>query len=281
MIGAQIVSERVPSHENTKMKLHLTTRTITTSFNGITAALLLALCASPTRAQTSAAAGTLLSRADLVAAESAAEAAGTRGDQASRAKSAMTAAAIRQRLTEGDFQVGDRVVVMFVTDAVHRDTAIVNSQRALDLPGGIAVQLDGVLRSEIQQRVATEVLKYVKAEHIEVKPLMRVGVLGAVARPGYFAFAPDAPITDIIMSAGGPTLTADVERSIVRRGNQEFRSAAETSKAISTGLTLDQFGLAPGDELVIGQRRQAGFSAALGAAGAMASVLALFVALRR
>jgi polysaccharide export outer membrane protein len=184
-------------------------------------------------------------------------------------------------LREGDFQVGDRVVVTIVSDAMHRDTAVVNSQRTLDLPGGIAVPLDGVLRSELQPRVAAEVLKYVKAQHIEVKPLMRVGVLGAVARPGYFAFAPDAPITEVIMSAGGPTVTADVERSVVRRRNQEFRSAAETGKAISAGLTLDQFGLAPGDELVVGQRRQMGLSALLGGAGAMASVLALFVALRR
>ena len=45
-----------------------------------------------------------------------------------------------------------------------------------------------------------------------------------------------------------------VGRSVVRRKNQEFRSAEETRSAIAGGLTLDQFGLNPGDELVIGQQ---------------------------
>ena len=144
----------------------------------------------------------------------------------------------------------------------------------------IIVPLAGVLRSELQKRVSTEVLKYVKAQRIDVIPLMRVGVLGAVARPGYFAFASDIPITDAIMGAGGPTGTADVGRSIVRRQNQEYRSAGETGKAISSGLTLDQFGLSAGDELVVGQRREFGASTLIGMTGALASVLYLVFALR-
>jgi uncharacterized MnhB-related membrane protein len=145
----------------------------------------------------------------------------------------------------------------------------------------IIVPVAGVLRSELQERVSTEVLKYVKAQQVDVTPLMRVGVLGAVARPGYFAFASDIPITEAIMGAGGPTGTADVGRSIVRRQNQEYRSAGETTQAIASGLTLDQFGLSAGDELVVGQRRELGASALIGMTGALASVLALLLALHR
>ena len=111
-------------------------------------------------------------------------------------------------------------------------------------------------------------------------PLLRVGVLGAVTRPGYFAFASDIPLTDAIMGAGGPTGSADVERSIVRRRNQQYRSPGETSKAIASGLTLDQFGLAAGDELIIGQRRDMSAGTIFGFAGALASILALAVTLR-
>jgi len=145
----------------------------------------------------------------------------------------------------------------------------------LELPGSIVVPVAGVLRSELHDRVSTEVLKYVKAQQIEVTPLMRVGVLGAVGRPGYFAFASDLPVTDAIMGAGGPMGNADVGRSIVRRRNQEFRSSEETSRAIANGLTLDQFGLAAGDEIVVGQRRELGMSTVMGVIGAMASIVAL------
>jgi protein involved in polysaccharide export with SLBB domain len=110
---------------------------------------------------------------------------------------------------------------------------------------------------------------------------MRVGVLGAVTRPGYFAFASDIPLTDAIMGAGGPTGIADVKRSIVRRRNQQYRSAGETSKAIAGGLTLDQFGLSAGDEIVVGQRREFGTGSVLALTSALASVLALAITLRR
>jgi hypothetical protein len=245
------------------------------------AALLISLtCLAPATQAQAPAAGLLVSRAELTATASAAEAAATTGDPATRTQNALTAAAIRQRLRDGDLQVGDRVVVTIVSDAVHRDTAVVRSEHTLELQGGIVVPVAGVLRSELQDRVSSEVKKYVKAQSVEVTPLMRVGVLGAVTRPGYFAFSSDIPITDAIMGAGGPTGTADVGKSTVRRHNQEFRSASETSRAIASGLTLDQFGLAAGDELVVGQRSGIG-GMVLASTGAIVSVLTLFVALHR
>lgn len=225
--------------------------------------------------------GQLVSRAELTAAVSQADSATSIGDYGSRARNAMLASAIRRRLRDGDFQVGDRVIVTIVSDAVRKDTLAVRVGSLLELPGKIVVPVAGVLRSELKDRVSNEVLKYVKAQQIEVTPLMRVGVLGEVTRPGFFAFASDIPLTDAIMGAGGPTAGADLERSIVRRGNLEYRSASETRKAIARGLTLDQFGLNAGDELVVGRR--GGFSPAsiMSMAGALASVLALVITLRR
>ena len=231
--------------------------------------------------QTQSTAGLLSSRAELTTAATEAEAAANTGAPAKRAENAMLAEAIRQRLRDGDLQVGDRVIVTFISDAVHRDSVVVRSDRSLELVGMISVPVTGVLRSELKERVSAEVLKYVKAQRIEVTPLMRVGVLGAVARPGYFAFPSDILLTDAIMGAGGPTGGAAVERSIVRRRNQQYRSAAETSKAIASGLTLDQFGLSAGDEVVVGERSGLGAGSIVGLAGALASVFGLVVAMRR
>lgn len=193
----------------------------------------------------------------------------------------MLARAIRERLQEGDLQVGDRVILAYVSDAVHRDTVVVRSGRMLAISPLIVVPVAGVLRSELLDSVSTALLMYVKAENIEVTPLTRIAVLGEVGRPGYFAFRSDIPLADAIMSAGGPTGSAAFDRSVVRRGNQEYRSAALTSKAISGGLTLDQFGLAAGDELVIGTRRNLDFTRVISVAGATASVVALMVTIRR
>jgi hypothetical protein len=245
------------------------------------AGLLISLVSLSTDLQAQSASGPLVSRADLEAAAARAEAGATTGDPAQRAEAAMIAAAIRQRLRDGDLRVGDRVVVTITSDAVRRDTVVVRSGPSLELAGPIVVPLGGVLRSELQDRVSIEVLKYVKARQIEVTPLMRVGILGAVSRPGYFAFASDIPLTDAIMGAGGPTGAADVRRSIIRRRNQQYRSAGETSKAIAGGLTLDQFGLSAGDEIVVGQRREFGTGSVLALTSALASVLALVITVRR
>jgi protein involved in polysaccharide export with SLBB domain len=231
------------------------------------------------KGQTEYRAGLLSSRGDLTTAAAEAELAATTGDHARRTENAMLAAAIRQRLRDGDLHVGDRVIVSYVSDVVHTDTVVVRAERSLEISGMILVPVAGILRSELRDRVSTEVLKYVKAQKIEVIPLMRVGVLGAVARPGYFAFPSDIPLTDAIMGAGGPTPTAAVDRSIVRRQSQQYRSAGQTSKAISGGLTLDQFGLSAGDELVVGERRTFDATKGIGLLGALASVAAVVFAM--
>ena len=238
--------------------------------------------AGPTEsfAQAKSAPALLMSRAELASAAERADVAAAGGDASAKMRSVMIAASLRQRLRDGDFQIGDRLVLSYVTDVPHSDTLIVRSGRVVELPGKIMVSLAGVLRSEVDDRVSNELMKYVRAEQIEVTPLMRVGVLGDVAHPGFFAFASDIPLTDAIMGAGGPTATADLDRSVVRRGNVVYKSAAETRAAIARGLTLDQFGLNAGDELVVGQRPNSRTGAILGLVGGVGTVLTLFVALR-
>ena len=185
------------------------------------------------------------------------------------------------RLRDGDFQVGDRIVVTVLSDVPHTDTLVVQAGRFIDLQGKGVLPLTGVLRSELKEKVSAEVLKYVKAVEVDVVPLTRIGVLGEVARPGYFALRSDVPITEVIMVAGGPTATADIDNTVVRRDSRPFRSAGETRQALVKGLTLDQFGLNAGDELVIGRQRQWFTSTAPLLAGLVASLAATYLALHR
>jgi protein involved in polysaccharide export with SLBB domain len=184
-------------------------------------------------------------------------------------------------LRDGDFQVGDRIILRVVTDAAHTDTLLVRADRVIDLPGRAELPLTGVLRSELKERVTAEVLKYVKAQEINVTPLTRIAVLGEVVHPGYFAFRSDVPITDAIMLAGGPTGAADIDRTVVKRARREYRSADETRQAVAMGLTLDQLGLSAGDELVVGRQRQSISPFITTVAGLGASLTAIFIATRR
>lgn len=213
----------------------------------------------------------LTSRAELTAAAE-------RAEVGHNSRDALTAAAIRQRLREGDFQPGDRIVLRVFTDIMRSDTLLVRSGRLIDLPGKTTMSLEGVLRSEVKDKITTEVLRYVKARQVEVTPLTRVAVLGEVARPGYFALPSDVPVSEAIMAAGGPTSTADIERSVVRRAQEEIRSSDEIRSALSRGMTLDQFGLNAGDEIVVGKKRDFLNSSLMPIVGAVASLMAVFVA---
>jgi hypothetical protein len=233
------------------------------------------LLASPAAAQSGG--GVLTSRSELMSAESTA----SRSHDGGTGNNALAAAAIRQRLRDGDFRVGDRVVVRISGAATRTDTLIVSAGPVLEVLPNITIPLSGVLRSEIQPLVKTEVLKYIKAHQVVVTPLIRVGILGEVARPGYFGFASDLPLTDAIMGAGGPSPTANVGRSVVNRGGKQYRSSEETRAAIAKGLTLDQFGLNAGDELIVGRRRELISPPILTIVGVLASVMTVFLAQSR
>jgi protein involved in polysaccharide export with SLBB domain len=238
---------------------------------GIVLSTWVTIASTPSAAFGQSAAGLLTSRDQLNAAIT----------QAEQSRNPLQAAALRQRLRDGDFQIGDRIVLTVVSDAPHTDTLLVRAGRNIDLPGNTVLPLAGVLRSELKDLVTAEVLKYVKAQEVDVTPLTRIAVLGEVARPGYFAFRSDVPITDAIMLAGGPTAAADIERTVVKRASREYRSADETRQAVAMGLTLDQLGLRAGDELVVGRQRQSISPFITTVVGMSASIAAIFIAVRR
>ena len=221
---------------------------------------------------------TLTTRAELDSMAAAAERAAAKGED--RDRNQQLAASIRERLRDGDFQIGDRVAVTVQIDSIHTDTLLVRSGRMLVLPNGPPpLALVGVLRSELQPLVTTEILKYVKARRIDAIPLMRVAIVGEVARPNFYDFVYDAPITTALMAAGGPNAMADMSRSTHRRDGKEVHSATEVSRAIDRGLTLDKFGMQAGDELVIGRRKEFNFGQVVTYVSALAGLVTVYVAL--
>jgi hypothetical protein len=176
-----------------------------------------------------------------------------------RAEKQREAAALRARLREGDFDVGDRIVLAVRGDSALSDTFPVQSGRTLQLPNLPALSLAGVLRSELQPSLATQMARFVKDTTLRATALIRFGVLGEVARPGYYRLPADIPISDAIMAAGGPTPRADMPRTVVRRGSKELLSKGAVRTATVAGSTLDQLNLAPGDEIVVAEKRERGW----------------------
>jgi hypothetical protein len=164
---------------------------------------------------------------------------------------------LKSRLQRGDFQDGDRIFVMLMgttplpgTTSL-TDTITVRAGKMLPLPQMSDLPLEGVLRSELRGRLSSHIAKYLRDSSVRVVPLLRLAVFGQVRAPGYYWTATDVLLSEVIMKAGGPLPTADMEAMAIKRGNDVIWNAQDTRTAMSDGLSLDRLHLRAGDMIYV------------------------------
>ncbi len=160
--------------------------------------------------------------------------------------------AAQRRLANGDFNVGDRVLIEVTGDTVYSDTFTVRTGRVLSLPSLPPLSLEGVLRSESDSVIAGFLTKYLRNPEVRVTPLMRIGILGGVVRPGYYDVPAQTILSDAVMIGGGLSPFGSMKKTTVFRGNEEVLNSKGVGLAISTGATLDLLNLQSGDNINIG-----------------------------
>jgi polysaccharide export outer membrane protein len=126
---------------------------------------------------------------------------------------------------------------------------------ALELPTVGTISLAGVPRSQLQTHLRTSLGKFLRQPVVRAHALVRVGVLGEVAKPGFYAVPPDAGVADALASAGGLTQTARVEQMRVDRDGKTVANDVSVRRALASGTTLDQLGIASGDQFVVPPRK--------------------------
>jgi len=189
---------------------------------------------------------------------------------------------LRNRLEKGDFQEGDRIVVIFHTTAIASpvDTATVRAGKVIQLPRLDDLKLEGVLRSELTESLVRHLAKYFKDPQVQATHLLRVAVFGAVGHPGYFYSPADVLLNDVLMRAGGPAADADMNRIIVRRGPEIIWSDEATRTALIDGLSLDRLNLRAGDEIFVPQKRNISWLTVLTTGLGLASIALTLVRFR-
>ena len=155
-----------------------------------------------------------------------------------------------------DFQVGDRILLRVEGDSALSDTFTVVAGPALGLPAIGDVPLIGVRRADLETYLTRELSRYLRDPVVHARALIRVSVVGEVARPGFYAVPLDLVLADALMVAGGPTQDAKVDRLRIVRGESSLWSGNRLQTAIARGATLDELGLRAGDRIdVPGGRR--------------------------
>jgi protein involved in polysaccharide export with SLBB domain len=149
------------------------------------------------------------------------------------------------------FQVGDRILLRVAGEAQLTDTFTVMAGPALMLPVVGSVSLAGVRRDSVEKVLAEAIAKYFRDPLVHARALVRVAVLGEVVRPGFYAVPSDMLVPDVLMAAGGPTPTAQVDHLRVMRGNVELLPVDSAKKALAEGLTLTQIGIRSEDQFIV------------------------------
>lgn len=165
---------------------------------------------------------------------------------------------IRARLRDGDVQVGDQVAVFVEGNQELSDTFTVRTGRVLYLPTIGDVPVGGLLRSEMEARIAGHLARFIVEPVVRVQPLLRVAVGGQVGSPGFYTVPAESPVTDVLMRAGGPGTGADLRKIYVERRGTRLMEGEPMQQAIAEGRTLDQMNFHPGDQIHVPQARQRG-----------------------
>lgn len=180
-----------------------------------------------------------------------------------------------------EFHVGDRIALKVDGPLVIEDTVIVREGSLIQIPNIGEVSVQGVRRSNVQQYLTEEISKYVKEPVVTAVPLVRIAVIGAVTQPGYYSVRSDMILSDILMRAGGLLPTADINRSSVKRSGKEIMDKKAVTNAFSSHMTFDQLRLAPGDQIIIGDRQPGRMDNVLKFSGLLLGVAGVAVALTR
>jgi protein involved in polysaccharide export with SLBB domain len=120
----------------------------------------------------------------------------------------------------------------------------------------------------IRSRIQREYAEFVRDASVEITPLYRVRVTGAVRNPGLFTVNPTMTVGDVIGLAGGATPTGK------QNGVELVRDGRRLPVSISPSNQVVSLGLRSGDELYVPERKQIGryIGMALGAVSTFASL---------
>jgi protein involved in polysaccharide export with SLBB domain len=195
-----------------------------------------------------------------------------------RARTRGQANAVRARLAQGDFHAGDRVLLRVESGEAPADRSVAPAERPIEqqlsdtfsvapdrtilLPAIGTISLAGVLHAELEAHLTRELGKFIRDPVVHARPLIRIGIVGAVARPGFYAIPADVVLSDALMVAGGPTPDAKVASLRIERAGERLWEGDVLRQAITDGRTLDEMNLRAGDQFVVpSQSRTTGYEA--------------------
>jgi protein involved in polysaccharide export with SLBB domain len=139
------------------------------------------------------------------------------------------------------------------------------------------IELDGVLRSEVEGHIREALSTYLRNPVVTAQGLMRVSVQGAVGQPGFYVVPADMLLSETLMVAGGPGQNAKLDDLRIERGIETLMEGTDLQEALRAGLSLDQLNMQAGDQVVLPAETPGGIWSRIGIIVGLATSLTLLI----
>jgi len=156
------------------------------------------------------------------------------------------------------FTPGDVISLTVEGDSVLNGTFTVGPGPALTLPVIGAVPLAGARRADLELHLREYLGRYLRNPVVHAKALIRLMIVGEVAKPGVYAVPTDLVVADALMLAGGPTAGAKVTAIRIERGDRSLVDGDRMQAALARGMTVDDLNLRAGDRIEVPRGREPG-----------------------
>lgn len=141
----------------------------------------------------------------------------------------------------------------------------VNEAGVATLPRLGAISVTGLTPDSLRRFVTSSLGVFLKNPSIEVVPLRRIQVLGAVRTPGLYPVPPTVTVGDVVAIAGGATPEGKANQVVLRRAGKDVRVKLDKE------TRLADTPIRTGDQLYVPQRSWISRNAGLFAAGISAA----------
>lgn len=157
------------------------------------------------------------------------------------------------------FKAGDGVEVSAFPDSLEIVNKIypITELGYIDLPIYGKVKITDMTKVQLENYFKEKFKDYLRFPNIQVKPVIRVSVLGGVPTPGFYYFDPDLSLWELINQTGG---TID-ENGLKDMKWERNRGAVNKNLIpyLQSGISIKHIGIQSGDQIWVKTPAREGF----------------------
>lgn len=157
------------------------------------------------------------------------------------------------------FRPGDGVKVSAFPDTLKIVNRVypITELGYIDLPIYGKVRITDMTKVELENFLREKFRDYLRYPNIQVKPMIRISVLGGVPIPGFYYFDPDLSLWELLNKTGG---TID-ENGLKDMKWERDRRAVKTNLIpyLQSGISMKHIGIRSGDQIWVRTPTKPGF----------------------